>query len=54
MVSLQPLMNCKMASRKQTQVEFPFTSADQLLELSEQQGLGGLILRNEVSFKTWM
>ncbi|MBU2907912.1 L-serine ammonia-lyase [Vibrio splendidus] len=37
----------------ETQVEFPFTSADQLLELSEQQGLslGGLILRNEVSFQ---
>jgi L-serine dehydratase len=37
----------------ETQVEFPFSSADQLLELSEQQGLslGGLILRNEVSFQ---
>ncbi|SBS61135.1 L-serine ammonia-lyase [Vibrio atlanticus] len=37
----------------ETQVEFPFTSADQLLELAEQQGLslGGLILRNEVSFQ---
>ena len=37
----------------ETQVEFPFTSAEQLLELSEQQGLslGGLILRNEVSFQ---
>ena len=37
----------------EAQVEFPFTSADQLLELSEQQGLslGGLILRNEVSFQ---
>jgi L-serine dehydratase len=40
-------------SESETQVEFPFTSADQLLELSEQQGLslGGLILRNEVSFQ---
>ncbi|PMG21367.1 L-serine ammonia-lyase [Vibrio splendidus] len=38
----------------ETQVEFPFSSADQLLELSEQQGLslGGLILRNEVSFQS--
>ncbi|MFA0508096.1 MULTISPECIES: L-serine ammonia-lyase [unclassified Vibrio] len=37
----------------ETQVEFPFSSADQLLELSEQQGLslGGLILCNEVSFQ---
>ncbi|MEZ8018818.1 L-serine ammonia-lyase [Vibrio splendidus] len=37
----------------ETKVEFSFTSADQLLELSEQQGLslGGLILRNEVSFQ---
>ncbi|MEG3696191.1 L-serine ammonia-lyase, partial [Vibrio coralliirubri] len=37
----------------ETPVEFPFSSADQLLELSEQQGLslGGLILRNEVSFQ---
>lgn len=37
----------------ETQVEFPFSSADQLLELSEQQGLslGGLIQRNEVSFQ---
>ncbi|MEZ9578287.1 MULTISPECIES: L-serine ammonia-lyase [unclassified Vibrio] len=37
----------------ETQVEFPFSSADQLLELSEQQGLslGCLILRNEVSFQ---
>ncbi|WP_139684415.1 L-serine ammonia-lyase [Vibrio tasmaniensis] len=37
----------------ETQVEFPFTSADQLLESAEQQGLslGGLILRNEVSFQ---
>ncbi|NOH93078.1 L-serine ammonia-lyase [Vibrio sp. AIC-3] len=37
----------------ETQVEFPFSSADQLIELSEQQGLslGGLILRNEVSFQ---
>ncbi|MEZ9743326.1 L-serine ammonia-lyase [Vibrio splendidus] len=37
----------------ETQVEFSFSSADQLLELSEQQGLslGGLILRNEVSFQ---
>ena len=37
----------------ETQVEFPFTSADQLLELSDQHGLslGGLILRNEVSFQ---
>ncbi|EAQ55383.1 MULTISPECIES: L-serine ammonia-lyase [Vibrio] len=37
----------------ETQVEFPFSSANQLLELSEQQGLslGGLILRNEVSFQ---
>ena len=37
----------------ETQVEFPFSSADQLLELSEQQGLslGGLILHNEVSFQ---
>ncbi|MEZ8355552.1 L-serine ammonia-lyase [Vibrio splendidus] len=45
------LQNGKLEA--ETQVEFPFTSADQLLELSEQQGLsvGGLILRNEVSFQ---
>ncbi|ARP40060.1 L-serine ammonia-lyase [Vibrio syngnathi] len=45
------LQNGKQEAK--TQVEFPFTSADQLLELSEQQGLslGGLILRNEVSFQ---
>ncbi|ROR21963.1 L-serine ammonia-lyase [Vibrio crassostreae] len=37
----------------ETQVEFPFSSADQLLELSDQNGLslGGLVLRNEVSFQ---
>lgn len=37
----------------ETEVEFPFSSADQLLELSEQNGLslGGLILRNEISFQ---
>ncbi|WP_299693130.1 L-serine ammonia-lyase [uncultured Vibrio sp.] len=37
----------------ETQVEFPFSSADQMLELAEQHGfsLGGLILRNEVSFQ---
>ncbi|KAA8599108.1 MULTISPECIES: L-serine ammonia-lyase [Vibrio] len=36
-----------------TQVEFPFSSADQLLELSDQNGLslGGLVLRNEISFQ---
>ncbi|MDN3701909.1 L-serine ammonia-lyase [Vibrio artabrorum] len=36
-----------------TQVEFPFSSADKLLELADQNGLslGGLILRNEVSFQ---
>ncbi|SBT14842.1 L-serine ammonia-lyase [Vibrio celticus] len=45
------LQNGKQES--ETQVEFPFSSANQLLELSEQQGLslGGLILRNEVSFQ---
>ncbi|MEZ8547319.1 L-serine ammonia-lyase [Vibrio cyclitrophicus] len=36
-----------------TQAEFPFSSADQLLELSDQNGLslGGLVLRNEISFQ---
>ncbi|MEZ9310233.1 L-serine ammonia-lyase [Vibrio sp. 10N.286.49.F3] len=45
------LQNGKQES--ETQVEFPFTSADQLLELSDQNGLslGGLVLRNEVSFQ---
>ncbi|WP_210459157.1 L-serine ammonia-lyase [Vibrio crassostreae] len=45
------LQNGKQES--ETQVEFPFSSADQLLELSDQNGLslGGLVLRNEVSFQ---
>ncbi|MFZ3407845.1 L-serine ammonia-lyase [Vibrio chagasii] len=45
------LQNGKQES--ETQVEFPFTSADQLLELADKNGmsLGGLILRNEVSFQ---
>ncbi|MGI9889615.1 L-serine ammonia-lyase [Vibrio chagasii] len=45
------LQNGKQES--ETQVEFPFSSADQLLELAEKNGmsLGGLILRNEVSFQ---
>ncbi len=45
------LQNGKQES--ETQVEFPFSSADQLLELADKNGmsLGGLILRNEVSFQ---
>ena len=45
------LQNGKQES--ETQVEFPFSSADQLLELADKSGmsLGGLILRNEVSFQ---
>lgn len=45
------LKNGKQES--ETQVEFPFSSADQLLELADKNGmsLGGLILRNEVSFQ---
>lgn len=45
------LQNGKQES--ETQVEFPFSSADQLLELADKNGmsLGGLILRNEISFQ---
>lgn len=45
------LQNGKQES--ETEVEFPFSSADQLLELADKNGmsLGGLILRNEVSFQ---
>ena len=45
------LQNGKQES--ETSVEFPFLSADQLLELADKNGmsLGGLILRNEVSFQ---
>tara|TARA_B100001059_G_scaffold177005_1_gene177564 strand:- start:391 stop:1761 length:1371 start_codon:yes stop_codon:yes gene_type:complete len=45
------LQNGKQES--ETQVEFPFSSADQLLELADKNGMsfGGLILRNEVSFQ---
>lgn len=45
------LQNGKQES--ETQVEFPFSSADQLLELADKNGmsLGGLILRNEVSYQ---
>ncbi|MGV2988074.1 L-serine ammonia-lyase [Vibrio sp. E150_011] len=37
---------------KTTEVEFPFSSADEMLEKAEKSGmsLGGFILRNEVSF----
>lgn len=38
---------------QETHVEFPFSSADELLALAEQNGLslGGLVLRNETSFQ---
>ncbi|KAB0291953.1 L-serine ammonia-lyase [Vibrio sp. D420a] len=38
---------------QETQVEFPFSSADELLALADQNGLslGGLVLRNETSFQ---
>ena len=38
---------------QETQVEFPFGSADELLALADQNGLslGGLVLRNETSFQ---
>jgi L-serine dehydratase len=38
---------------QETQVEFPFNSADELLALADQNGLslGGLVLRNETSFQ---
>lgn len=38
---------------QETHVEFPFSSADELLELADKNGLslGGLVLRNETSFQ---
>ena len=38
---------------QETHVEFPFSSADELLALADQNGLslGGLVLRNETSFQ---
>jgi len=41
------------SSTKVVDVEFPFSSADEFLEKAEEQGLslGGLVLRNEVSFQ---
>ncbi|WP_261904571.1 L-serine ammonia-lyase [Vibrio fortis] len=38
---------------QETQVEFPFSSADELLALADKNGLslGGLVLRNETSFQ---
>ncbi|MGF1756005.1 L-serine ammonia-lyase, partial [Vibrio makurazakiensis] len=41
------------SSAKKVEVEFPFSSADEFLEKAEEQGLslGGLVLRNEVSFQ---